>query len=216
MNNKKLFIRFRPFFVFIVLILTLLSCFAAYMLDANDNQDKYIAKWEGEAVDDLFDEVKSTPDVINPVPLSEKENDSYFEGCSFVKVGDISVENQGNSIAERLTANYGVSNKPKYYYYFPDIKTDFTKIDLNSDGYICAVFPIDGALETDTFNNKIIDEYNSSILAFANEKGYAFLDTNTVLKGIDGKLDPEYVADNGNINDEGLEVIKSYILTHIQ
>jgi hypothetical protein len=212
-SDKKLFIKFRPFFVFIVIVLTFVSCFAAYMLDANENEDEYIAKWERINIKEVdSDKDVDEVDVINPVPLSERKDGTYITHCVFL--GDIIAENMKNYFGN--TENTGV-----YYYIFfsptaiPTIN-DLSEFNIKGEEntYICAVPPIAAAAETSKLSNKTIDLFNSSLLNFANSNDLLFLDTNTLLKAEDGKLSPQFYSSDYSLNSNAYEALREYFLTH--
>jgi hypothetical protein len=74
--------------------------------------------------------------------------------------------------------------------------------------YICSIYPISSQTEqTTTTKNSIIDTYNSLLLEVSNKLSVNFLDINTALKSIDGKLNPSISppTEFGN-----------YILSHVR
>jgi hypothetical protein len=183
------------------------------MLDANENEDEYIAKWEKINVKDVDggkEAVEST--VINPVPLSEVKDRTYIMQCVFL----------GDETAENLKNYYGnTENTGRYYYiFFPPTAEPTTKdlaaLNLPEDitVYICAALPIAAATENSKFSNKNIDEFNSALLNFATSNNLYFLDTNTPLKSEDGKLSPLFTSHDYSLNPNAYEALREYFLTH--
>ncbi len=84
-----------------------------------------------------------------------------------------------------------------------------TKIILQS------IFPVAANIEG-KLSNALIDEGNIWVREVAEETGVGYLDTQTVLKGDDGALNPDY--DNGgngiNLNEQGFEAVLGYIRSH--
>ncbi|GHU54867.1 hypothetical protein FACS1894132_10150 [Clostridia bacterium] len=201
-KEKKLIIKFRPFFVLVILFLTFLSCFLAYMLDANDNEDEYIKKWE--KIENIEIATPTNNDLINPVPLSEKKNGTYIGECVFI----------GDSQADALSDYFGKAIEANFTYSIVGKDYPFDSGDIDKIDYICACFPVSASAETMTYNNKIIDKYNSTLLEIANKNGKNYLDTNTVLKGSDGKLKSEYTDKNGEMNVHAYESLREFFLSH--
>jgi hypothetical protein len=87
-----------------------------------------------------------------------------------------------------------------------------------SEIYILAVPPVTAKQEKrkDSLTNSAIDEFNSLLLATANQANIFFVDTNTALKNNEGKLDDAYAQEDGmHLNAEGNQVLLNYVLTHV-
>lgn len=87
-----------------------------------------------------------------------------------------------------------------------------------SEIYILAVPPVTAKQEKrkDSLKNSTIDEYNSLLLALANQANTFFVDINTALKNNEGRLDDAYAQDDGlHLNAEGNQILLNYVLTHV-
>jgi lysophospholipase L1-like esterase len=81
--------------------------------------------------------------------------------------------------------------------------------------YIMSVLPVTSLGEEIFPSNSEIDKFNSLALSLANEKNICYLDINTELKGMDGKLSSEMTESDGiSLKKETYELIAEYILTH--
>lgn len=81
--------------------------------------------------------------------------------------------------------------------------------------YIISVLPVTSSGEEVYPRNSEIDKFNSLALSLANEKNIYYLDINTELKGMDGKLSSGMTeADGISLKKETYEIIAEYILTH--
>lgn len=95
---------------------------------------------------------------------------------------------------------------------------EIQKIQSESNIYILSIPPVTIAKETLTEGqilNTSIDSYNSELLKLANEKNIYFVDTNTALKGNDGKLSVDRAAKDGmHFQKDTYNLMLDYILTH--
>lgn len=84
--------------------------------------------------------------------------------------------------------------------------------------YLLSIPPVTAAQETvaeHPITNANVDRFNSDLLALANEKGLYYVDTNTALKGNDGKLPAEIASDDGiHFKKAGYTTLTDYILSH--
>jgi hypothetical protein len=65
------------------------------------------------------------------------------------------------------------------------------KKETSANIYLCSIYPISSQTEQNTpTKNVTIDLYNSLLLQISNNQSVNFLDINTALKSIDGKLNP--------------------------
>ena len=67
----------------------------------------------------------------------------------------------------------------------------------------------------DNSKNELINDYNSKLLAMANKYQVYCIDTNTALKNQDGTIAPEFLDEEGKLNETAYNTITGYILTHI-
>lgn len=90
-------------------------------------------------------------------------------------------------------------------------KSPDTRIILQS------VFPVSKSAEKNdpSISNERIDQANKFIASLAEELAVRYLDTASVLKGEDGRLDPKYDSGNGiSLNSDGYGAVLEYIKTH--
>ncbi|MCR5109670.1 MAG: hypothetical protein K6B38_02030 [Ruminococcus sp.] len=67
----------------------------------------------------------------------------------------------------------------------------------------------------DNSKNELINDYNSKLLAMADKYQVHCIDTNTALKNQDGTIAPEFLDEEGKLNETAYSTITGYILTHI-
>lgn len=79
-----------------------------------------------------------------------------------------------------------------------------------------SIFPVTASCQSTTLTNDKIDVCNGWVREIAAECGCPYLDTQTVLKGEDNALKPEYCnsSDGIHLHKEAYEVILQYIRTH--
>lgn len=84
-----------------------------------------------------------------------------------------------------------------------------TKIILNS------FYPIRKDNSPNNFKQDIVNEYNFYILELAYKHNLKFLDVQSVLKGNDGYVKPEYIRSDGyHLSTTGYKIVREYIKTH--
>lgn len=88
----------------------------------------------------------------------------------------------------------------------------------DSQIYILSIPPVTAERETAAegpITNAAVDEYNSALLTLANAYGARYVDSNTALKGNDGKLPTEQASSDGiHFKKATYEIFIDYILTH--
>lgn len=83
----------------------------------------------------------------------------------------------------------------------------------NSDIYIMQLPPVRD--DDSSVNNSKINEFNTKLLTIANTNDVYCIDTNTALKGVDGKLSEEFRSpETGVLTESAYKTIADYILCH--
>ena len=67
--------------------------------------------------------------------------------------------------------------------------------------------------ETASVTNKLIDSYNQKLLSMSETSGVYCVDTNIILKSVEGGLSSEFSSENGALSDKGYTAIKERILS---
>jgi hypothetical protein len=177
---------------------------------------------------------------VNPVPLSKTADESVLEnslfvGCAVLSglsefdiapneavIADINIKssNLGNIVVRRGNSNKTVKSiimdekVPRLYIMFTpeaeldtaelsDFCEDITSNNKRLDVYFISSLPGAGA-----------DDFNAALLDFADENGVYYLDFNTDIVGNDGRLMSDFSDEDGNLNRDGYEFLKEYLLTH--
>lgn len=235
-KNKPL-IRFKPGVLLIVMVLTFALCFAVFMISATAQDDYWekeiVASMEREQEGNAGTNRRSGIKVTNPVPSSERVDDSWTQQCAFI--GDIEVfatyyqttsgkvftdalldmsESRMRSIGRSLRN----TDSPAVYiwYHCPaDLEKSAAAMEELIDNlteqipdipiYILTVVP-----SSDPAENQRADTWNAALFAMADEKGVYYVDINTTLKTNSGTLSPTYE------DEETLyKTIGDLILTHV-
>lgn len=66
--------------------------------------------------------------------------------------------------------------------------------------------------DTATITNALIDDYNGRLMKMAMTSEVYCIDTNVILKAIEGGLSSEYSNEDGNLSEKGLKAISDHIL----
>ena len=83
----------------------------------------------------------------------------------------------------------------------------------NSDIYIMQLPPVRD--DDPVVNNSKINEFNTKLLTIANTNDVYCIDTNTALKGVDGKLSEDFrSAETGSLTESAYKTIADYKLCH--
>ncbi|MGN0642151.1 MAG: GDSL-type esterase/lipase family protein [Huintestinicola sp.] len=89
----------------------------------------------------------------------------------------------------------------------------------NTTIYVISVPPVTAAREENEENpilNSDIDNFNSNLLKFANNRGICYIDLNSALKGSDGRFSEEDAeADGIHFKKSTYRIFIDYILTHV-
>ncbi|MBR3630826.1 MAG: hypothetical protein IKN55_10230 [Oscillospiraceae bacterium] len=229
-------LRFNGWVIIIITLLCFLACFVLYMSSALSQEDY----WEKEIVAGLEEKDgdgngkgRTARKVTNPVPSSERADDSRIEKCAFI--GDFSIftnyykttsgfvytdaivgmaESRMRSIGRSLR---GASPKAVYIWYqcpsdlekgaaaMGDLVNNLIDQMATTPIYILTATP-----STDPEENQRIDTWNAALFAMADEKGLYYVDVSTTLKANSGTLSATY-------EDEATmyKTIGDLILTHV-
>lgn len=228
-------LRFRPGVLVGIVIVTFLFCFTMYMVSAVTQKDY----WEKEVIAGMQKEKqeegggRQSVKVTNPVPSSERADESRMEQCAFV--GDVAQltsyytttsgmvftdavsgmsESRMRSIGRSLR---GVSPKAVYIWYqcpgdlekgaaaFGSLVDNLTDQLSTTPIYILTATP-----SSDTSENQRIDTWNAALFAMSDEKGLHYVDVSTMLKSNDGLLAAVY-----DDEETFYTTIGDQILTHV-
>lgn len=244
--KEKKYAKFRFSFVLLFIIASFSICFVFYM--KNDDAVLPTSGGEAEASDGggTADEPRTEKkNVINPVPKSEKAENSYFDSALILAYEQMNGLSEYAGVpkdnlltgsftpSDIVTAGLAASAEEKefdnlYIFFGSDsaLASDFSELsdfiskirkkDVNMPIYLVSVLPITAENETDGLTNSEIDEFNSILLGFADENGVNYIDINTYLVGNDGKLPDSKQEIGGNkLKKETCLEIEDFLLTHI-
>lgn len=227
-RKPRQILHFRLGGVFFLVLLAFIICFSLHMREALTTENY----WQDQiAVNSVEEETEtvSSAQVINPVPESERMDESRLSLCAWV--GDepalkayfktasdmyISGAVSGMSEADMKTAARSLKeSRPEAVYLWlapseslPDLSA-FTRIfQFEMPGiplYILSSLPV-----SDADKNREIDQWNSNLFAAADACGIHFVDVSTALKSNEDALAPEYADDDSRYN-----AVTELILTHI-
>ena len=214
---------------------TFLLCFLIYMVRAVSS-DTY---WEEEGVASMENEQKGgagksggSAGVTNPVPSSERADDSRIQECAFI--GDVSgfinryetntsyvftdtvlsmSESRMRSIARSMKSDpptaayiwYQVPEDPEKAQQAVASLADALHDQIGVPVYLLTAIP---AADADT--NRRVDTWNAALFSLADEMGLHYVDINTTLKANDGTLSPTYQDEEVLYN-----TVYDQILTHV-
>lgn len=235
-RKTKPLLRFKPGVLLIVMALTFALCFGIFMISAASQEDY----WEKEIVADMEREKEENSDSkhyagtkVNPVPSSERADDSWTEQCAFI--GDVAVfstyyqttsgkvftdalldmsESRMRSIGRSLRG----TELPAVYIWYQcpeDLEKGAAAMDDLTDNlaeqmpdipiYVLTAVPL-----SDPAENQRVDTWNAALFAMADEKGLYYVDISTTLKANSGTLSPTYEDE-----ETRYKTIGDQILTHV-
>ncbi len=117
-----------------------------------------------------------------------------------------------------LGTDWGVAylNETDFKACYTALVRDIQKASPRTTVILQSIFPITTDGETARLTNEKINACNEWVKAVAAACGCPYLDTQSVLKGEDGALKPEYCSSSDGIHltAEAYEVILTYIRTH--
>lgn len=231
-------VKFKPGILVLIIFITFAACFAMYMGDATRQPDYWereiVADMEEHAADSGTNKSNRRADVTNPVPSSERADDSRMTECAFI--GDVAelgsyyettpglvftdaitgmAESRMRSIARSLR---GSSPKAVYIWYLcpEDLDTAAGNLEALADNIIeqlpdTPVYVLTATPTTNAQDNQNIDTWNASLFAMADELGLHYIDVSTTLKANDGTLAEAY----HDAPDTFYTTIGDQILTHV-
>lgn len=236
-RKTKPLLRFKPGVLLIIMVLTFALCFTVFMISAVSRDDY----WETEIVASMEREQEEHADanrhtgtkVTNPVPSSERVDDSWTEQCAFI--GDVAVfttyyqttsgkvftdalldmsESRMRSIGRSLRS----TELPAVYIWYQcpdDLEKSAAAIDDLTNNLAeqmpdVPIYILTAVPASDPEENQRADTWNAALFAMADEKGLYYVDINTTLKANSGTLSPAY-------EDEGTlyKTIGDLVLTHV-
>ncbi len=122
-----------------------------------------------------------------------------------------------------LGTDWGVSylNERDFKSCYEGLVHDIQKASPDTVVILQSIFPVTATCQSKTLTNEKIDICNGWVKEIARDCGCPYLDTQSVLKGSDNALKPEYSSDGTYQNDDGIHltataysVILQYIRTH--
>ncbi len=228
------FLQFKLGVLLILVFFSFAATFAVYMLKATSDPDY----WEKEILASSQNQlstaetkpVKNKNHVVNPVPMSERAEDSRMEKCAFI--GDVStltayydtkaslvftdhVANMSESRMKSISRDVTEAEAIYIWYACPE-NQDETETALENlvslliDQHNQPIYLLTALPSGDPEQTQITDTWNSVLFALADNRGLHYVDVSTNLKNDDGTLNPIYQ------NEETLyQVVGECILTHI-
>lgn len=231
-------IRFKPGVLVLIVIVTFILCFAAYMVSATQQKDY----WETvivpsmEQTDAGSNSGKSGKhaNVTNPVPSSERADDSRMGEVAFI--GDVAAfatyykTNSGMVFTDAVTgmaesrmrsiARSLHNSNPKAVYLWYQAPEDLEAGGADLEDLVDAiieqnpstpVYVLTATPGTETSANQHTDTWNAALFAMADKLGLHYIDVSTTLKANDGTLSSAYAEDEKTF----YTTIGDQILTHI-
>lgn len=231
-------IRFKPGVLLLIILLTFAGCFAAYLISATAQEDYWereiVPTFEEENAAKQGDKSKRRGNVTNPVPSSERAEDSRMEEVAFI--GDVAAfigyyktntslvftdaitgmaESRMRSIARSLR---GTAPKAVYLWYQcpADLEAGADSLEALIDNITeqmpdVPVYLLSATPAVDAAQNQKIDTWNASLFAMADKLGLHYIDVSTTLKSNDGTLASAYAEDEQTF----YTTIGDQILTHV-
>ncbi|MGN0616909.1 hypothetical protein [Ruminococcus flavefaciens] len=100
-----------------------------------------------------------------------------------------------------------------------DMISNYTEFVKNVRGYLTDadiyIMQLPPAGEGSTIDNGAINEFNTKLLTIANTNNVYCIDTNTALKGVDGKISKEFIdTETGALTEKAYKTIADYVLCH--
>ena len=116
-----------------------------------------------------------------------------------------------------LENGVGHCSKEKLFEYYSRLVESIRESSPDTKIILQSVLPVSKEAEKSdpSISNDRIDNANRYIASLAEELSVRYLNTASVLKGEDGRLDPKYDSGDGiTLNSEGYSVMLEYIRTH--
>ncbi len=236
-RQVKARVRFKPGVLVIIILLTFAACFAMYISNASRQPDYWereiVANMEDGASDSASNQNNKRKNVTNPVPSSERADDSRMAEVAFI--GDVAAfaahydttsgmvftdavtnmaESRMRSIARSLR---GTSPKAVYIWYQcpDDLEAAADSCEALVDNIIqqipdTPIYVLTSTPASNAQDNQKNDTWNASLFAMADELGLLYIDVSTTLKANDGTLAAAYTDEETFYNTIG-----DQILTHV-
>lgn len=231
-------VKFKPGVLLVLIFVTFAACFALYLASATSQPDY----WEREIAATMEDgnaahsgdHAKRRKNVTNPVPSSERAEDSRMEEVAFI--GDVAAfvnyyktnsgmvftdavtgmaESRMRSIARSLR---GTSPKAVYLWYQcpEDLEAASDSLEELVDNIVqqmpeVPIYVLSATPVTDATLTQKNDTWNAALFAMADELGLHYIDVSTTLKSNDGTLSSAYAEDEKTF----YTTIGDQVLTHI-
>ena len=228
------FLQFKLGVLLLLIAVSFAGTFGVYMITATADpdywQNEILSKSESTGPGAENRTFRTKKNVTNPVPLSERADDTRMSECAFI--GDFSQltgyyntktefvftdsvtgmsESRMNSISRNITetkAIYIWYNYPENYEETIDALKNLIGViqgQHNLPIYLLNVIP-----DADPEKSRNIDQWNSQLFAFCDAYSIHYVDINTNLKNNEGTLSGEYQDKETLYNAVG-----ELILTHV-
>jgi len=147
----------------------------------------------------------------------------YPETGELLTIAEAAKKAQPEIMIITLGTNYGVSylTEKDFKSCYESLIQGIRKASPNTVVILQSIFPVTATCTSKTLTNEKIDTCNEWVKEIAKNCGCPYLDTQSVLKGSDNALKPEYSSDSSYQNDDGIHltgnaysVILKYIRTH--
>lgn len=229
-------LRFKAGVLLVIIVVTFAFCFGMYFVSAVTQKDY----WEKEIIAEMnqnqgenSNKNRTGTKVVNPVPSSERADESRMEACAFV--GDVTAftsyyktspgkvfTDTVTSMSESRMRSIGRSlrgTSPKAVYIWYQCPSDLEKAaaaygelvdNLIDQMPTTPIYVLTATPAGDAEANQRIDTWNAALFAMADEKGLHYVDVSTTLKANDGTLASGYEDE-----ETFYKTIGDLILTHI-
>ncbi len=147
----------------------------------------------------------------------------YPETGELLTIADAAKKAKPEMIIITLGTDYGVSylTEKDFKSCYKSLIQIIQKASPDTVVILQSIFPVTATCTSKTLTNEKIDTCNEWVKEIAKDCGCPYLDTQSVLKGSDNALKPEYSSDSTYQNDDGIHltataysVILKYIRTH--
>ncbi len=231
-KKNKPFMQFKLGVLLLLIVVSFGGTFGMYLFTAATTPDYWknevVGNSQGEEEENLTS--KNRKSVTNPVPESERAEDSYMSNCAFI--GDVSPltgyyetkselvftdnvtgmsESRMNSISRNITEAGAVY----IWYNYPENETETLDalkklVSVIQEQHNTKIYLLNVIPDVDTEQSWKIDQWNSQLFAFCDAYAVHYLDINTSLKKSDGTLSSTYRQEDALYQEIG-----ELILTHI-
>ncbi len=228
------FLQFKLGVLLLLIVLSFGSTFSIYMLSvASDEeywQNEIVNSSENKASEEENKLIKNRKSVTNPVPLSDRAQETRMEESAFIGefspltayyntktelVFTDSVTGMSESRMNSVSRNVTEAKAFYIWYGYPEnaeetINALKNLVSILQSQHNKPIYILNTIPDIDAEQSRKIDEWNSQLFAFCDACSVHYVDINTSLKNDEGTLAGEYE------NDETLyKEIGELILTHI-